>query len=265
MEYNFDMLINEEWTRIPDVLDDLAQYYYISTFGRIYSAYSKKILSTSVNAKGYEVVTLSLKNGKRITRRVNRLVMISFCYFVGCENYIVNHKNGDTLFNHLINLEWGTHSYNTNHAIATGLQHNTFIGQDNPHAKINESIAYEIYNLLISGLYTDIEIAQMTNSTPAIVRLIANGKSWTFLFTDEQREQMARTRYGNILSESQMHSICLYFQNNIGRFSGYGAVTALVKEAIAFIGLELTDQLIRKVKRLYYRRDNPEITNLYNY
>lgn len=257
--------MNEEWIKIPDILDDIAQYYYISTFGRVYSSYSNRILSTSITENGYEIVNLSLKNGRRVTRKVHRLVMISFCYFVGCENYQVNHKDGNKLRNHLTNLEWSTPSQNIVHAIETGIQSNTFIGEDNPHAKINEVIAYQIYELLVSNKYTDIEIAKMTNSTPSIVRLIANGKSWRYLFTENQIMQMSQTRYGNIIGENQMHDICRYFQDNINRFTGYGAVTALVKEAIQSIGLELTDQNIRKVKRLYYRRDNPEITSLYNY
>lgn len=257
--------MDEKWIRISDALPDIASYYFISSHGRVYSEYSKRILATSITETGYVTVNLSMKDHRRVTKRLNRLVMIVFCYFVGCEEYEVNHIDGNKLNNYLYNLEWVTSKENNDHAILTGLKWNTFIGEINPHAKITEADVYRIYELLISNQYTDIQIAEMLSVTPTIVRLIANGETWRHLFTDEQRTQMASTRYGHIIDDQQMHSICRYFQNNIHRFSGYGAVTALVKEALISNGLVINDSTIRKAKRLYYRRENPDITSLYNY
>ena len=80
--------------------------HVVTKDGRIISLNQFKVMSTQVNASGYEIVTIDKKN-----HRVHRLVAQAF---VGNpDNYpVINHVDSDKLNNHYSNLEWCTVEYN---------------------------------------------------------------------------------------------------------------------------------------------------------
>ena len=89
--------------------------YEISSYGRVRSVKSGKILSTSKcgGCRGYLSVCLS-KNGKRYGKLVHRLVAEAFIPVVeGLSE--VNHKDEDKTNNRVENLEWCDHKYNMNY------------------------------------------------------------------------------------------------------------------------------------------------------
>ena len=89
--------------------------YEISSYGRVRSVKSGKILSTSKcgGCRGYLSVCLS-KNGKRYGKLVHRLVAEAFIPAVeGLSE--VNHKDEDKTNNRVENLEFCNHKYNMNY------------------------------------------------------------------------------------------------------------------------------------------------------
>ena len=69
---------------------------------------------------GYKRVTLTLDGRRQVVVRIHRVVAELFIpnpFDLPC----VNHKDGNKENNHVSNLEWCTHKYNTNHAWANGL------------------------------------------------------------------------------------------------------------------------------------------------
>jgi len=91
--------------------------YKVSNFGNVKSFKNKKekILKSRVGKNGYEYVVLMCKN-KPKTKTIHRLVAVAFLKnnnFKKC----VNHKDSCRTNNIVENLEWSTHSENTNHAI----------------------------------------------------------------------------------------------------------------------------------------------------
>ena len=89
--------------------------YEISSYGRVRSVKSGKILSTSKcgGCRGYLSVCLS-KNGKRYGKLVHRLVAEAFIPAVeGLSE--VNHKDEDKTNNRVENLEFCDHKYNMNY------------------------------------------------------------------------------------------------------------------------------------------------------
>lgn len=84
--------------------------YEVSTEGRIRNATNKKILSQSVNHKGYRKVSL-FENGRAKNFFVHRLVAIAF---IENPNNLeqVNHKDEDKANNFVENLEWCSPIYN---------------------------------------------------------------------------------------------------------------------------------------------------------
>lgn len=125
---------------IPNVLENR---YYISTLGRTYSIVTKRPFGLSTHRKGYYQYAFTTKDGKRITRKLHRVIMMTFAYFLGCENYEVNHIDGNKKNNELSNLEWCTSSENTIHAINNGLK--TVFGNEYKVYLSNEQIEKILY------------------------------------------------------------------------------------------------------------------------
>lgn len=110
--------------------------YEISSYGRVRSVKSGRILSTSKcgGCRGYLSVCLS-KNGKRYGKLVHRLVAEAFIPVVeGLSE--VNHKDEDKTNNRVENLEWCDHKYNMNYGSRmnktreTRLKNGTYSGLD---------------------------------------------------------------------------------------------------------------------------------------
>jgi hypothetical protein len=88
--------------------------YSISSFGRVYSKKTNKILRAKLNINNYYCVVLC-DSGKITTKRVNRLVAIAFIPN-SLNKSEVNHKDGNKTNNNINNLEWVTHKENIIHA-----------------------------------------------------------------------------------------------------------------------------------------------------
>jgi len=126
-------------------LNDYSRYY-IYNDGRIFDLKYSKFMSHNTNSDGYSICTLTSDNRKRKTFRIHRLV--AMCFIENKNNKAeVNHKDGIKSNNHVLNLEWCSHSENIQHAWDTGLIKNTEermnkikaqklrIGKDNLHSK----------------------------------------------------------------------------------------------------------------------------------
>ena len=110
----------ENWRFIKENND-----YMVSDHGRIMSLKKpqKKILSSSLLHNGYEAIYIYQK-GIHAARYVHRLVAETF---IPNPKKLpqVNHLDGNTLNNHVSNLEWCDAYDNLMHAIRTGLRPHT--------------------------------------------------------------------------------------------------------------------------------------------
>ncbi len=85
------------------------KHYLVSTFGRVKSIKSKKILKQSIGTDGYLKLNLS-KNTKRVHRLVGETFLIN-----EKNKETINHKDKNRLNNNLENLEWMTQYQNNRH------------------------------------------------------------------------------------------------------------------------------------------------------
>lgn len=140
---NLELLPNEEIKQINGYPN-----YYITSFGRVWSSYTKRWLKPTVNIRGnYTRLYVSLGRGNK--KYVHRLVAEAF---LPNPNNLpeVDHKDTDGTNNHINNLQWCTHETNmANEQTTINLKQNkgyyvelqeistgkTFIGYD-------EAIAY---------------------------------------------------------------------------------------------------------------------------
>lgn len=102
--------MKEIWKDIPG----FEKRYMVSNMGRVYSLLVKRVLKTCVSNRGYELVCLKNKDGKRKQYTIHRIVAQVFVS--NPNNYpIINHKDENKLNNRADNLEWCTYSYNNSY------------------------------------------------------------------------------------------------------------------------------------------------------
>ena len=113
---------------------------------------------------------------------------------------------------------------------------------------------------------SDYNISKLIGCNIDIVRQIALGNTWRYLFTNEQLNAMKKTRNGYYINEYQKHCICKYYQDNINKYSSnYGKAKKLSLEALNACNIDINDKSIRIARRLFFKLQNPEICQLYNY
>jgi hypothetical protein len=175
----------EEWREIKD----FEGIYEVSNFGNVRSLMSKKDgfrnLKLSANNTGYFMVRPH-KGGLGKTCKVHRLVAETFIpnpY----NKRTVNHIDGNKTNNHVSNLEWSTHSENTQHAYDIGLMEYRvprpeakIQGEKSKHSKLKESdIRYIRANSRKNGgNLTNRELAEKFGVGNTIISNIINFKKW---------------------------------------------------------------------------------------
>lgn len=99
-----------EWKEVVGYLN-----YLVSAEGEVLNINTGRILSQSVNPKGYRLVSLG-KNGKYKQYLVHRLVAKAF--IPNPDNKpVVNHKDSNRGNSNRSNLEWVTHKENSEHMV----------------------------------------------------------------------------------------------------------------------------------------------------
>ena len=106
-------------SEIWKVIDGTDGKYEISSFGRIKSNITGKILKTYINSDGYMLATFPI-DGVKKRRTVHRLVANAFIPKVEGKEFI-NHIDANRVNNKVDNLEWCTPSENTRHSFALGI------------------------------------------------------------------------------------------------------------------------------------------------
>lgn len=102
------------------VLDEYPNYG-ICDDGRVFNLKRLNVIATTKTKDNYLYVKVVDSNGKRYSKRVNRLVALSFIENADPLNKTqVNHKDLDTLNNSVDNLEWVTPSENIQHSLLYG-------------------------------------------------------------------------------------------------------------------------------------------------
>ena len=107
---------------------------------------------------------------------VHRLVATAF--IPNAENKrCVNHINGVKTDNRLENLEWVTHSENSKHSFAIGLQCNK--GEKHPTHKFTEAEVLQIREL--KGVMSQRSLAKKHNVSKTAIQFIMNKKTWSHI------------------------------------------------------------------------------------
>ena len=105
----------------PEIWSTIKDYpqYAVSTYGRVKSLRTGRILQTYCEKRTYDAAALHM-DGKRKDMKVHRLVAMAFIPRVDEKKDVVNHKDHNTHNNHVENLEWCTSSENAIHSYENG-------------------------------------------------------------------------------------------------------------------------------------------------
>lgn len=151
--------------------------YEASDLGRIRTIESKHIHKGSIDKGGYMKVCLVNDAGKSVTVLAHRLIATTF--IPNPENKPqVNHKNFVANDNRVVNLEWVTSQENHNHKMHAG-RNVTQSGEKHGLAKYTDKQILEAYKMIISGKYSQREVAEKFGMSYSTVSHIKSGRQWS--------------------------------------------------------------------------------------
>lgn len=230
---------------VPNVLP----YYSISNYGRIFNKMTGCFMNPGVDTKGYLYQPLSTQSGQK-NFRIHRLVMLGFCYFEGCENFVVDHKDRNRLNPTVWNLEWVTQSENMLRAFEEGTKYNNYLSPEKVH---------EVCKLLESGNYTMHNVAQITGVAYTAIQAIQNKRSHTDI---SDMYNIQQRKIGSNLTPEQVHQLCLYFESN----KKVGTLDEFSKKALISIGIENpSTKVIRTAKKILTKETYTYISKDYRF
>lgn len=102
-------------------IDGFGGMYFIDEHSQVWSAYTCCLLKQRIHKSGYWTVSLLNDQRKQIPRLVHQLTARTWLGLPNGEiglkrgQFVVNHKDGDKLNNHVSNLEWITTEDNLKH------------------------------------------------------------------------------------------------------------------------------------------------------
>lgn len=185
--------------------------YMISNYGRVWDVFRQLIVPQHFDAKfdrfgnnvGYLYFSISVyispMETKKKNVRTNRMVLLAFNWFEGCEKYEANHLDGNHANNNLSNLRWDSTEENKKHARENKLYPN---GEDRFGALLKNEQVHEICKMMESGL-TNKEISNITGVDTSIISNIRIGHSYRYI-----GGQYIFPKINKLLDDEIVHKIC---------------------------------------------------------
>jgi hypothetical protein len=126
--------------------------------------------------------------------------MLAFAYYPGCENMLVNHKDGNKTNCAIWNLEWCTNSENMIHAVQTGLT---------GKSSYSDEDIRKVCELLEDQSNTLTYISEVTGVGYTTVQSIQRKGTWTHI---SDQYNIHPRKINNNLSMDEVKAICKWFE-----------------------------------------------------
>lgn len=272
--------INEVFVPIsPLVCDNLIPYYMVSNWGRIYSLASNRFLHFGIDDDGYYVTTLHTYTNNnlsrncstgQITRRVNRIVLLSFVPIQNADQMIAHHVNHNRMDNRLINLMWVTDKENQQYSLECGYRRFVDIsGMKNPMAKLTDDQVIEIKDKIRSKQYYLAEIARQYNISMGMLYNLMHNVTFVGVGGYITEDDIQVT---DAITDDEFNAICYWLQSHdINNRELYPSMNKLLEAFYYELGLDqkygpmenkrkMLVNILRKSSRRHGR-----ITSKYNY
>lgn len=241
----------EEFRDVTDLMvPGVLPYYMISNYGRLFHKFSNQFLSVNIDTKGYPYKPLATMDGPKNVR-IHRLVMLAFCYYIGCEDKIINHKDGIKCHPYIWNLEWSDYSENAIHAVQNNLLPTQAIYKERKIRKVCELLENPANSLQ--------SIAEKTGVSYSIVSAIQQKRVHTDI-SDQYNIQSRKVN--NNLSTDQVNMLCKYYENHPKQ----GTLDQHSKAALESIGFkDPSSREIRTAKKILTKESYRYISREYDF
>lgn len=161
-----------------------------------------------------------------VTSLLHRIYMLVFCYFPGCENYEVNHIDGNKSNCTPSNLEWMTHKENMNHAFEYIMVNGR---------KMTDQDIIELINMYNSDEKIRDIADRFKISTGYVMDIVKGKRSSNRLTIIKQSNPVTRKAITPKISESDMKDIIEKYNNGKEYFelaNEYGVDRSSLTKAI---------------------------------
>lgn len=201
------MFPGEEFRHVE--LDWCKDYYYVSNYGRVFSAKLQRIIFPIMDKDGYWRVTLTTNKGNSTSKSVlvHRLMMLTFFPIPNANEMQVNHIDGIKTHNSFDNLEWVTPQQNTRHAYDNGLAKR---GELMPFAILTNEQVHQICQMLCDG-YSCPQIAKIIGCETYLVQHISSRVCWQHISCQYDFPYRGKDP---VFTDDEVHIICNFYQNN---------------------------------------------------
>lgn len=240
--------MNRIWK--PINLSPFNKSHLISNYGDIKVIKTGRLLKQRFDKDGYYQVNLYY-NGLEVTKKVHRLVALTFLKDDYKEDLVVNHIDGVKTNNYVGNLEWVTISRNTQHAFDMGLESK---GVDHCNAK--HYILLDNENNLISQYENTFKLEECTGKSRGFLNEILKGN---LLEVKDIDYSLPVNKQLNKSDERLFIPILLYDENYniIGLYSNSQSLekhTTISRRVIAKVGNDFYKYKKRgkQYKKIYY-------------
>lgn len=149
--------------------------YEVSDDGRVRNIRTQRTLKARPDLDGYLTVNLVLNGDQKKTRKIHRLVAMSFCGDPPSPAHQVAHTDGVKTNNHFSNLRWATVAENNRDKQRHGTQGR---GVELPWTRLSEQQVREIRHCAERGL-SQRAIANIYGISKGNVQFIVHRKIWT--------------------------------------------------------------------------------------
>lgn len=166
--------------QISQFYPNIKDCYYITSDDHVINVNTGRTLSPIIGKNGYVRYSVMQKKGGTTYIQFHRVKMMAFNPTDNMENLQINHIDGNKQNNDLSNLEWVTAKQNIQHAWKNNLATSQNIsGEKSNFSHYTEEQALEVIALLKTSLYTDKEIAKITNTNAkTFVSRIRRKETW---------------------------------------------------------------------------------------
>ncbi|USL89371.1 DNA endonuclease [Bacillus phage vB_BceH_LY2] len=227
--------MKEIWKPLKDVVDK-GDNYEVSTLGNLRNRNTGRVLTPSVNERGYVRIQLSYK-GTTKKYSVHRLVALA--HINNPKNHPeVNHIDGNKTNNKVHNLEWVTRDENIKHAKDNNL-YSVFIGENHGNAKLTVNDVIQIKELL--KVYTPTrDILAKFNIKKPTLSAIKTGATWSHVHVEGfvpssslvygSNRCSSKIKEEDVMNIRDWHKSRKYNQSEMSRM--FGVSTTVIKNII---------------------------------